>query len=537
MKLMKWLSTTLGMLLIAGTVYGAPIYGTIEFRRDTSANWTAVNPILNQGEPGFEYDTYRLKVGDGLTSWTLLPYLGNIYGYSTSTPVLATGSQTIQLPTGLAFAPNQTINIQNTANSTQYMVATVTSYSSTTGVMVFNATSATGSSWVMTAANNTYNTYTINADSYDITSAVWGSGTQTGNVTLSGLTVGWVYTWSFTPTVTGQVPTITATSGAGSTTIPTVVSGTKESVTFTATSTTAVFTFTNTATSTWGTGTTMALAINPPATWVAYVAGGPQGPAGPPNTLSIGNVTTVAYGGAATASIVGSSPNQTLNIGLPVGAPGATGPAWPTVSTISGSGTLSALTFGDANTIKNMNCSVACTLPLPVASTYTSGTSIDFFSTGAGAVTLDVGSGNNWWNSSLVGRYVVIGSKTKVWTDGIYYYISPVFVQLAYYANNLLSAGSSTTWVSLNSTLSTLVPASTRAISGWMQTSTTTEYGYIANEATPSGALSTGYGVQSFGNGASSIGSPFRIQLLTPQTIYYLVNGGSLYITLTGFEL
>ena len=150
-------------------------------------------------------------------------------------------------------------------------------------------------------------------------------------------------------------------------------------------------------------------------------------------------------------------------------------------------------------------------MPLPVASTYAPGTSIDFFSTGAGAVTLDVGPGNNWWNSSLIGRYVVIGSKTKVWTDGAYYYISPVSVQLAYYANNLLNAGSSTTWVSLNSILSTLVPASTRAISGWIQTYTTSDYGYIANEATPSGALSTGYGVQSFGSDGGSIRSPFRI--------------------------
>ena len=46
---------------------------------------------------------------------------------------------------------------------------------------------------------------------------------------------------------------------------------------------------------------------------------------GLPNTLSIGAVTTVAAGGAATVSITGSSPNQTLNIGIPRGDKGDTG--------------------------------------------------------------------------------------------------------------------------------------------------------------------------------------------------------------------
>jgi hypothetical protein len=30
---------------------------------------------LRQGEPGFEYDTGKLKIGDGFTPWTSLPYI------------------------------------------------------------------------------------------------------------------------------------------------------------------------------------------------------------------------------------------------------------------------------------------------------------------------------------------------------------------------------------------------------------------------------------------------------------------------------
>lgn len=44
------------------------------FRRDIAANWTSVNPILGNGEPGFETDTGLLKIGDGVTGWNALTY-------------------------------------------------------------------------------------------------------------------------------------------------------------------------------------------------------------------------------------------------------------------------------------------------------------------------------------------------------------------------------------------------------------------------------------------------------------------------------
>lgn len=47
----------------------------IEFRRDTAANFTATNPVLAAGEPGFETDTGKLKIGDGSTVWASLAYI------------------------------------------------------------------------------------------------------------------------------------------------------------------------------------------------------------------------------------------------------------------------------------------------------------------------------------------------------------------------------------------------------------------------------------------------------------------------------
>ena len=48
----------------------------IQIRRDTSSNWTSNNPILLQGEFGYELNTGYAKIGDGQTAWTALDYFG-----------------------------------------------------------------------------------------------------------------------------------------------------------------------------------------------------------------------------------------------------------------------------------------------------------------------------------------------------------------------------------------------------------------------------------------------------------------------------
>jgi hypothetical protein len=46
----------------------------IKLRRDIAADWITINPILASGEPGVELDTGKVKIGDGVRSWTSLPY-------------------------------------------------------------------------------------------------------------------------------------------------------------------------------------------------------------------------------------------------------------------------------------------------------------------------------------------------------------------------------------------------------------------------------------------------------------------------------
>jgi len=51
-----------------------PNFIQFQLRRDTSANWTSANPVLAQGEFGFETNTGAIKLGDGSTAWNSLAY-------------------------------------------------------------------------------------------------------------------------------------------------------------------------------------------------------------------------------------------------------------------------------------------------------------------------------------------------------------------------------------------------------------------------------------------------------------------------------
>lgn len=52
------------------------VVSTFKFKRGTEARWAELNPILEQGEPGYVYNTHKLKIGDGITPWNELPYIG-----------------------------------------------------------------------------------------------------------------------------------------------------------------------------------------------------------------------------------------------------------------------------------------------------------------------------------------------------------------------------------------------------------------------------------------------------------------------------
>lgn len=47
-----------------------------KFKRAEAAVWTSKNPVLERGEPGFEIDTGKLKIGNGTSDWNSLNYIG-----------------------------------------------------------------------------------------------------------------------------------------------------------------------------------------------------------------------------------------------------------------------------------------------------------------------------------------------------------------------------------------------------------------------------------------------------------------------------
>jgi len=57
----------------------------IQIRRGHSDFWTDENPILHPGEPGYEKNTNRMKIGDGVTPWRDLKYFVAAGGYTPGT--------------------------------------------------------------------------------------------------------------------------------------------------------------------------------------------------------------------------------------------------------------------------------------------------------------------------------------------------------------------------------------------------------------------------------------------------------------------
>lgn len=55
-----------------------PVNTTLQLRRGSNSGWNTVNPTLSNGEVGLNTNSQLFKVGDGLTTWTSLPYYPGI---------------------------------------------------------------------------------------------------------------------------------------------------------------------------------------------------------------------------------------------------------------------------------------------------------------------------------------------------------------------------------------------------------------------------------------------------------------------------
>jgi hypothetical protein len=177
-----------------------------------------------------------------------------------------------------------------------------------------------------------------------------------------------------------------------------------------------------------------------------------------------------------------------------------------------------------------MNCATAKTLTFPAASGFPSGFSIDVVSMGAGAITLAITGGGNWWNTSIAGASVVMGPRCTAWTDGAYWYVSPLNVNID--AIRVLNAGDQTSWTAIDLSASPLLlPTSVKRIGGYF-------LGQTAVGSSGVAPTSNGYGqVAHPGTGELYVNYAFDLQ--TPQSMWYRATAGggtvSVWVGSVGF--
>lgn len=76
----------------------------LKIRRDNSAIWIHINPVLEQGEPAVELDTGKMKIGDGERPYVELPYTSSTSTGDTTTVAWGDITGTIASNAALATA-------------------------------------------------------------------------------------------------------------------------------------------------------------------------------------------------------------------------------------------------------------------------------------------------------------------------------------------------------------------------------------------------------------------------------------------------
>jgi len=90
----------------------------VQFRRGTAAEWSAANPVLAQGEAGYEYDTGKFKIGNGTLAWSSLSYSSGTTGPTGPagavgpTGPVSTQPSTVTGPTGPTGPQGTNINVR-----------------------------------------------------------------------------------------------------------------------------------------------------------------------------------------------------------------------------------------------------------------------------------------------------------------------------------------------------------------------------------------------------------------------------------------
>ena len=199
----------------------------IQIRRGNASSWAAANPILAQGELGYELDTNKIKVGNGVAAWNSLGYLPITWSSITGAPAyIAAGASAADARAAIGLN-----NVDNTADASKTVAAATNLVASTTTAVQLgtielgHATDTTlsrsaagvlaveGVDVVTTSASQTLTSKTLtNPTINNYTESVVAIGTVTSSNTLS-LTNGTVQTATLTASTACTFTMPTATAG------------------------------------------------------------------------------------------------------------------------------------------------------------------------------------------------------------------------------------------------------------------------------------------------------------------------------------
>ena len=210
----------------------------IQIRRDTTSKWSLNNPILLEGEIGYETNTTYMKIGDGVTPWNSLAYWQG--GLTGAALVVKQNGSTVQSPTSnLNFSNDFVVVSGNNYTATIGLVSSPTASSlnvfedgieGLTGATGFNFTGRPGA---VTTTGKIANINLLDPYNSYFSVTVLLSGGNFSSFTSSQGPDGNALTgapWNFTLTNSGN--NITVTHNNGSKPISLVTYGTNASNVF-----------------------------------------------------------------------------------------------------------------------------------------------------------------------------------------------------------------------------------------------------------------------------------------------------------------
>jgi hypothetical protein len=135
----------------------------IQLRRDTTANWNNIDPVLADGEPGYDIVTNELRIGNGSNVWSELS-ANTISGGGGTGNTLVNGNYTVGLGANgnLTFPTGNLVIIPDDPAGN---VASIVSTDHPLGILSTGANGAVASLWIEDYANvNTSNIAAVYAN-------------------------------------------------------------------------------------------------------------------------------------------------------------------------------------------------------------------------------------------------------------------------------------------------------------------------------------------------------------------------------------